>query len=127
MSKPWERMGPAEIIGEIGSLCSEMQSKLVRIRQLSDGLYHKVRRSPVDDNTAVYLRYATNWARFASTAYQGVRRAASGDKMVRRLATERPETVVKPPVKQASVGATPVESLLDLYREDDDRSSTEAQ
>ena len=115
MSKSLERMQQAEIVAEIDSLCGELQAKLARIQSLSDGLYQRVRRAPVDDNTAVYMRYASGWTRFASMASQGVRRASAGDKVLRRLVTQPAESVVKPAIRKAPVASTPVESLLEMY------------
>lgn len=126
MSKPPDRMLPAEIVGEIGSLCGELRTKLARIQQLSDRLYHHVRRLPADDNTAVYMRYASTWGRFASMTFQGVRRASAGDKVLRGLTSDATGSVVKPAVKPATVAPTPVESLLEMYREDSARPVTEA-
>lgn len=120
-SAPPHRMQPAEIVSEIDALCDELQTRLARIQSLSMGLYDRVRRSPADDNTAVYMRYASGWTRFANMASQGVRRASAGDKVLRRLApavVEPTGSVVKPAIRQAAVASTPVESLLDMYGED---------
>lgn len=116
---PLDRMQPAEIVAEIGALCQELQLKLARIQGLSDGLYQRVRRSPVDENTAIYMRYASAWTRFAGMAAQGVKRASAGDRVLRRLApaASAPESIGKKAIRQAPVASTPVESLLDMYSE----------
>lgn len=129
---PPDRMQPAEIISEIGALSRELQAQLTRIQSLSEGLYTRVRRSPADDNTALYMRYASGWTRFANMVSQGVRRASAGDRALRRLKPTAIESVVKPPIRQEPVAATPVESLLDMYGEEfapdaSDAAATEAE
>lgn len=116
---PPDRMDPTAIVAEIGSLHQEVQSRLVRIQGLSQHLYQRVRRAPADDNTAIYMRFATSWSRFAGMASQGVKRASAIDRILKGLA--RPaESIVKRPIEQAPVVATPVESLLDMYGDDSD-------
>jgi hypothetical protein len=124
-----DRMQQAKIVEEIGSLCGELQDRLARIQRLSDGLYQRVRRAPVDDNTAVYLRYASAWTRFASMAAQGVKRASAGNRVLRQLVpvTAATESVVKPAIRKAPVASTPVESLLEMYSDSAHPPATEAE
>lgn len=124
-ARPLDRMQQAEIVAEISSLCGELRTKLARIQSLSDGLYQRVRRAPVDDNTAIYMRYASSWTRFASMASQGVRRASSGDRVLKQLTVAAAESVVKPAIRKAPVATTPVESLLAMYS--DSAPETEAE
>jgi len=114
-----DRMEPAAIVAEISSLHREVESRLTRIHGLSQSLYQRVRRAPADDNTAIYMRFATSWLRFAGVAAQGVKRASAVDRVLRGL-VGRAESIVKPPPMKAPQASTPVESLLDMYSEDSD-------
>lgn len=116
---PPERMEPSAIVEEIGSIHRDLQLRLARLQGLSQSLYQMARRSPVDDNTGIYMRFASTWSRFAGMASQGVKRASAGDRILKSLAATIPaESIVKKPIKQAPVASTPVESLLDMYSED---------
>lgn len=119
---PSDRMEPAEIVAEIGSLHQELQSRLVRIQGLSQSLYQRVRRAPADDNTVIYMRFATTWSRFAGMAVQGVKRASAGNRILRALSLDSSggESVAKASIRQAPVASTPMESLLEMYSEDSD-------
>jgi hypothetical protein len=118
--QPIERMQPGEIVAEIAALSRELQPKLARIHHLSDGLYQRVRRAPADDHTALFMRYASSWARFAGMASQGIRRASTGDKALRSVTppANPPQSFVKPVLKHAPAATTPVEALLDMYSEE---------
>jgi hypothetical protein len=113
-------MEPNDIVAEIGTIHRDLQTRLARLQGLSHSLYQRVRRSPVDDNTAVYMRYASTWSRFAGMASQGVKRASAGNRILKTLASDpiSAESIVKNPIRQAPVASTPVESLLDMYSED---------
>jgi hypothetical protein len=116
---PPQLMSPDAIIAEIGELRGELDVRLTRIHALAQGLYHQVRRAPADDNTSVYITYANAWMRFAGMVNQGVLRTASASKVLRRL-TPRAEQAV-PPVKKEvppeKVAETPVDSVLEMYRD----------
>ena len=110
------QLQPAEIIAEIGTLHRDVSAKVRRIHQLADSLYQSVRRAPADDNTRVYMRYASSWARFAGMAAQGAKRAAAVDKMVRGLASEaEPQESTGRRVTHQAPSVTPVDALLDMY------------
>jgi hypothetical protein len=119
---PPDRMEPAAIVAEINTLHQELQSRVARIHGLSQSLYQRVRRAPANDNTAIYMRFATTWSRFAGMAGQGIKRASVGARILKGLTPEpaAAESIVKPPIKQAPVASTPVESLLNMYGEDSD-------
>jgi hypothetical protein len=57
-------------------------------------------------------------------AAQGVKRASASDRVLKGLVAEAGanESIVRKPIKQAPVASTPVESLLNMYREDSDLS-----
>jgi len=118
---PPDRMEPAAIVAEIASLRQELDSRFSRIQGLAQSLYQRVRRAPADDNTAIYMRFASTWTRFSGMAGQGLKRASAGGRVLKGLTPEAPaESIVKPPIRQAPVASTPVESLLNMYREDSD-------
>lgn len=113
---PPDRMTPDAIVAEIGDLQKELTSKFARIHALSQGLYNQVRRSPVDDNTVIYMRYASTWMRFSGMADQGIRRSAHASKALSRLTPVEVEQPNAPPPKNKEAPApSPVEDLLSLY------------
>ena len=118
---PPERLEPSQIVAEIGSLYGELQTRLSRIQGLSQSLYHRVRRAAPDDNTAIYLRFASTWQRFAGMASQGGKRASAVARLLRGVAEpsdeavqERIEKLIVPRVAKPS----PVESLIEMYSEE---------
>ena len=98
---PPDRMPLGEIVEEIGDLHKDVSSKLARIHALSNGLYQQVRRSPVDDNTAIYMRYASTWMRFAGAADQGIKRSAHASKALSRLTPVEAEKAPVPAPKDS--------------------------
>ena len=114
------QMTSEEIIAEIGTIYQDLQVKLARVQGLAQGLYHRVRREPADDNTAVYITYANAWLRFAGMANQGVSRTVLASKVLRRLTPIVVESATperKKPVKPKG-GATPIEDLISMYGEE---------
>lgn len=117
-----QQMTPDEIILEIGTLHKELSLRIARVHGLAQGLYHRMRRSPVDDNTPVYIAYANAWMRFAGMVNQGVVRTVSASKVLRRL-TPTDAAKPEPPqqkkaVQQPSPESSPVEDLISMYGED---------
>jgi hypothetical protein len=115
-------MTPEEIISEIGTIQDDLQHKIARVHGLAQGLYRSVRKTPADDDTAIYITYANAWMRFAGMAHQGVSRTASTSKILRRLAPkveESPQKLAKSTPKKSAIvpEATPVESLITMYGE----------
>jgi hypothetical protein len=111
------QMSTEEIVSEIGAIRQDLQVKFARVQGLAQGLYHRVRREPPDDNTSVYLTYANAWMRFAGMATQGVTRTVSASRVLRRLtpvANEDAPTPRKQAVK-AKEATAPIEDLISMY------------
>lgn len=119
MNRAPTQMTPDEIVAEIGTLHQDLQSKLARVQGLAQGLYHRVRREPPDDNTTVYLTYANAWMRFAGMANQGVTRTVSASKVLRRLTPVSETTAVAPERKKVSSkpkeDTAPIDALISMY------------
>jgi len=117
MNRAPMQMTPDEIVAEIGTIHQDLQAKLARVQGLAQGLYHRVRREPPDDNTTVYITYANAWMRFAGMANQGVTRTVSASKVLRRL-TPVAEVAATPERKKApkpKEDAAPIDDLISMY------------
>ena len=114
-------MTPEEIVLEIRGLQQDVQSKSVRIQGLSQALYRRVRKAPVDDDTSVYITYANAWTRFAGMVQQGVTRTTHTARVLKRL-TPKVETAAKavPKLVRKEEPQTPMESLLSLYADENE-------
>lgn len=111
----------AEITGLMVQLQDEVRTRAIRIQELSKILYQRVRRAPIDDSTAIYTTYSNVWTRFAGMLGQGLTRASSASRVLRRLPATRAEPAApeRPKPVPVSVGEapTPVESLITMYDE----------
>jgi len=118
MHQPPMQMTPEEIIAEIGTIHQDLQVKLARVQGLAQGLYHRARREPPDDNTTVYITYANAWIRFAGMANQGVNRTVLASKVLRRLTPVTEATPErKKPANKPKDEAAPIEDLISMYGE----------
>jgi hypothetical protein len=117
-----ESMAPGEIILEISTIQQDLQGKFARIQVLSQSLYHRVRRAKPDDNTSIYIQYANAWMRFSGMANQGALRTVHASRVLKLLAPEEekePSVPVKRPKPQDKPEASPVESLMSMYSDEE--------
>ncbi len=116
-------MSHDEIIQEIGELRRGIERDSVRIHELARALYHRVRRSPSDDTTRVYVTYAHAWTRFSGMVSHGLARTSSADRILGLLPKKEAEPEEKPPAKprassteqEAHQTLSPIEDLMKMY------------
>jgi hypothetical protein len=103
-------------VAEIAQLQGEIRIRGKKIAELASMIYRRVRRSPVNDDTAIYMTYATAWTRFAGTVDQISTRTST--RTARALvqlskAVEEPKPEKK--AEESQWALSPMESLISMY------------
>jgi len=80
-----------DLVREIQSVREDMEKLASRMVELSQTLYQRVRKSPVDDYTSRYVAYANAWTRFGSMVDGGIRRTAGVNRLVAAIHRDRVE------------------------------------
>ncbi len=111
-------MTPEEIIQEISDLQAEVKRQGLRIHELAQVLYQRVRRAPPDDATSIYMTYSTLWIRFAGVISQGLARTSNAGRVLRRLPPKVEEQPTRKPPPAPRPNPTDVESLIRMYDEE---------
>jgi len=108
-----------DLVREIHVLRDDMERIAVRMVELSQRLYGKVRREQADSYTARYIVFANAWTRFGSMVEGGIRRTKGVSRIMAGVAREKQEAVeqVEKPVVQRPV-ETPESDLVELYGEE---------
>ncbi len=107
--------GIEELLTEIRTLREEINQGVTRLYGLARLLQGRARRAGGEMGPR-YSLYATAWMRFAGAVSQGLRRAASSDRMLRQPEPQ-PERlrIVKPPPPEPTVEAVSLDDLIEFY------------
>jgi len=122
MNRNPDRMSYEEIVDEVATLQDEVKVRAVRTHELGASLYRRIRRSPSDDSTAIYITYANAVTRFAGAVSQLSARTLRTAKVLDRLPPKQAETTQTPERRPAVPDAgpaplppSPMESLIRSY------------
>jgi hypothetical protein len=116
-------MTPDEMVLEMRELQKGISRGALRIHELSKFLHHRVRRSPSDETTGIYITYANALGRFSGMVQQGVVRLRSAERVLGMLPKDEDKAAPPPPPPSRTPASSKAErsafeDLIDLYGEE---------
>lgn len=130
MNRNPDHMSNEEVVSEVATLQDEIKTRAFRVHALADSLYRRVRRSPVDDSTTIYMTYANAVIRYAGAVRQVSNRTIRTSKVLDRLSEVRAESADRERERQHKqqrqqqreerrlATSSPMESLIRTYVEE---------
>lgn len=115
-----------EVVQEFGSLREEMGRTAIRMVELSQSLYGRVRSSTSDEYTSRYVTFANSWLRFGQMVEGALHRTNGAMRLVEQIRREKVAASEKEEREKEELRRRPVATsvassqpdLVELYGEE---------